>query len=611
MPYFDLHCHPFLRPNWITNQPPNEAFSVSIDPGNVEGVRRAILGAFAKPLEAILDSQSCLSHINEADPDGTKIIVATMYAMENSYANLELCGFKQVLQFIHRMKIDQIQEIGGTPAQLQDINANTGKNLQPISYHTLLKRELAIVQNGPKNFGAFRYKIANDFSEIDSDPSVINIILNMEGGHNFYTNSNVLDQEKPENRGKVTENLAVWKKAAFNREVPSLLYITLTHHTTNCLTNHAFGVPTKFAGAGTNRSAGGFNPNGNRISAEGIKFIRTALRQTDDEDRILIDLKHMSLQSRRQWYELRKTLMNEGDFPPIPLIASHMGVNGLSWFVPTVASCHSFPADPNCFEVVHNPGLALLGFRLDDEAPENQRLKFNPWSINLYDEEIQLIVESGGLIGLSFDDRILGHTELTDLFERFSRNEINPNAPDPLDRFPLPSIQAIDFAHPIDGNPAVNRVEFPHTNRPHPQIPRPNYPDSAIMSEQSLDFLEEQIGLLALCQNIIHIIRKGGPEAWNCICIGSDFDGIMDAIDAVPNAGKVSEIRNHFTNFIVIMLLALNRHIEDKELDEPLLDFPPSDFYDRFIFKNAENFLRTHFKRQPESTNLIPDAGGD
>ncbi|QHV96430.1 membrane dipeptidase [Spirosoma endbachense] len=586
MPYFDLHCHPFLRPTWIKGFQPDQVFTVKINPGNVNFVQQVVINAFGKPLETILDSQSCLTHINRADPGGAKVVVATLFAMENSYANLKFCGFNRVLRFIEGMNIGQLQEIGDT------------NRPDAISYHTLLQRELAVVEDfGNRNFGPFRCQIVNSFDDIDPGPDVINILVNMEGGHNFYGRVNVLDQETLLHRAEVTQALADWKQAAFRSEVPRLLYITVTHHTTNCLTNHAFGVPGRFAGDGTNPNAGGFNPHGNRITDEGLNFIRTALRQTDEEDRILIDLKHMSIQARRQWYRFREKLINEEGFTPIPLVASHMGVTGLSWLDPTVATCNNFLPDPECFEVFHDDSLALLGFRLKEDGPEDLRLKFNPWSINLYNEEIELIVESGGLIGLSFDDRILGNSPFTESTERFSRHEINVTSSDPLDHFPLPSIADIDFNHPVNGNPAINRVDFPHTNRSTNGIFAPNYPDDAIFGNLSFGFLEQQKGLLSLCQNIIHIVRVGGPNAWNCICIGSDYDGIMDAIDAVPNASAVASMRSNFTSFIGRMVGALNQHITNEGIEEPLLTLP-GDFYERFLFENAHNFLKTHFTRQ-------------
>ena len=594
MPYFDLHCHPFLRSVWVAGHQPDQEFFVKINPGNARLVQKIVIGAFGKPLETILNSQACLSDVRRADPGGAKIIVATLFAMENSYANLKFCGFNQVLQFVDGINIEQLKEIGDAAAPTS------------ISYHALLRRELAIVdQFGNHDFGPFRCQIVSDFSQLSTDPDVVNIILNMEGGHNFYTTANIPIQEDEINRGQVTRQLETWKKAAFRHELPRLLYITVTHHTTNCLANQAFGVPSRFAGNGTNPNAGGFNPAGNRISEEGFKFIRTALRQTPDEDRILIDLKHMSVQARRQWYRFRETLMNDEGFAPIPLVASHMGVTGLSWLAPTVATCSNFPPDDNCFEVFHDDSLGLLGFRLKDDGPRDLRLKFNPWSINLYDEEIQLIVKSGGLIGLSFDDRILGNSDFTESTERFSRHEVNPTAPDPLDHFPLPSLAHVDFDNPVGGDPSLNRVEFPRTNRPHPGFFAPNYPDTPILGTLDSDFLEHQLGLLSLCQNIIHIVRRGGPEAWNCICIGSDFDGIMDAIDAVPNAAAIADMRGNFTSFIGRMVSALNKHIQSQGLDEPLLTLP-GDFYERFLFNNAHNFLRNHFTRpQPLPAPLL------
>ena len=37
---------------------------------------------------------------------------------------------------------------------------------------------------------------------------------------------------------------------------------------------------------------------------------------------------------------------------------------------------------------------------------------FNPWTINLFDEDILEIVESSGMIGIIMDERVLGYGKL-------------------------------------------------------------------------------------------------------------------------------------------------------------------------------------------------------
>lgn len=70
----------------------------------------------------------------------------------------------------------------------------------------------------------------------------------------------------------------------------------------------------------------------------------------------------------------------------------------------------------------------------------------------------------------------------------------------------------------------------------------------------------------------------------------------MDAIDAVPNAAAVANMRGNFTSFIGRMISALNQHIQNEGLSEPLLPLP-GDVYERFVFKNAHDFIKTHFAR--------------
>ncbi len=131
-----------------------------------------------------------------------------------------------------------------------------------------------------------------------------------------------------------------------------------------------------------------------------------------------------------------------------------MGVTGLPYNDAIVARCYKFPADPNCYEVEYGETERLFGFRVTSDAKGPHTLRFYPWSINLYDEEIQEIIASGGMIGFSFDSRLLGN-EPTDR-ERFSRRETGA----------LPSLKQINFnaEFPISHDPA-NRIGYPFVNQ--------------------------------------------------------------------------------------------------------------------------------------------------
>lgn len=69
----------------------------------------------------------------------------------------------------------------------------------------------------------------------------------------------------------------------------------------------------------------------------------------------------------------------------VPIIISHTGVRGISNLDSTmVASC----------------GVS--------EVREQRNMKFNTWEMNLLDEDIIRVYKSGGIIGVSLDQRVLG-----------------------------------------------------------------------------------------------------------------------------------------------------------------------------------------------------------
>ncbi|GAB3909236.1 hypothetical protein GCM10028803_46470 [Larkinella knui] len=528
------------------------------------GVGNLILRIFGGSQIKFFDSQSSLKQITQGSG---QIIVASLVAMENSYANLGFCVFKNVFQRIQNVNRAQLERLGRSQISYADVMS--------------LERSLAIDFAG-NNLNGLQYRIINSFDEIKDD-GLLNIILSIEGGHCFYQRPSVLDQESAANAHEVVDALFDWKQKVKTGQLPRLLYTTLTHHTTNCLTNHSFGVPPGLAGAGKNSVAGGFNPAGNSLTDVGISFIQAALKETDEEKRILIDVKHLSLRARLDFYELRRQMINEGH-PSFPILATHMGVTGLSLndaIVVPETGCRKFPEDDNCFEVEYVDAERLNGFFVTTSFDTRiDILRFNPWTINLFDEDITEIVESDGLIGFSFDSRILGN-EVVDR-ERFSKHEMNP----------LPSISGIDFDNEIDLE--NGEVIYPFQNKQ--EFGESRYPEKPFFDVPftSGEELKKHTDLMALCQNIVHAVRIGGSKAWDCICIGSDYDGLINSIDFVPNASVIPAMERLFKLYMTSMVTTLNEFIAERHTGEDRIDIP-DDFYERFVIENAKVFLKKHF----------------
>jgi len=111
-----------------------------------------------------------------------------------------------------------------------------------------------------------------------------------------------------------------------------------------------------------------------------MDVMRRLLERTDGR-RVLIDVRHMSLQARKEYYQYLDDLMVVGD--TIPVICGHGALSGLSW------------EDED--------------YGVKDKLKKNKEYYLNNWTINPAKEDIQFIHKTGGLVGLMLDkNRISG-----------------------------------------------------------------------------------------------------------------------------------------------------------------------------------------------------------
>lgn len=167
-------------------------------------------------------------------------------------------------------------------------------------------------------------------------------------------------------------------------------FITFAHHFDNGLCGHAHSLP-KVADLIADQSKNlnkGFNKNG-LTAARALLCLDGENNLIPHERRILIDVKHMSAAARKDFYdEIVNKAYAKGDV--IPVIASHVGYSGIK----------------NIDEMVSRCALE------NDDTLED---KFYAWNINLCDTDVEMVFKTGGLIGMSLDQRILGyHKKLND-----------------------------------------------------------------------------------------------------------------------------------------------------------------------------------------------------
>jgi hypothetical protein len=324
-------------------------------------------------------------------------------------------------------------------------------------------------------------------------PLVISVICAVEGLH--VLNCGL---ETPCNPAEVKQHAKDLKTMAHTP-----WFVTFSHHFYNELCGHARSLRHEI-GKVTNQENGinsGFTPLGEEVL--------DIILDDSNNDRILIDVKHMSPLSRKRFYELRRTKYNS----EIPIIISHGVANGLPTYGATVSN---FPELGSTFI---NPVEDVMGG--DGQFKDHN-------FINFYDDEIIQMVQSAGIIGLQLDERRLANDQ------------------------------------------AIRHVKHSLFR-------------NKIMHYRS-ELVWKQI------QYIAELLDKNGLYAWGNMAIGSDYDGLVDPLNAFWTAEEFDDLAGY-----------LERHAYNYLRDHPerlLLSMNKisADVIIQNIFRdNAWNFLRTWF----------------
>jgi hypothetical protein len=189
----------------------------------------------------------------------------------------------------------------------------------------------------------------------------------------------------------------------------------------------------------------------------------------------------------------------------------------------------------------------------------------------LYDEDIMAILNSNGLIGLSFDQRILGFP---------NENIFYPWVPATDSEF-ISIEEAIDFF----------------------SLPDPS--KAKIWGDESVVLLDDDfqnhltkynladLQLRYFFNNVFHILSVarnkgyGIAHAAKRICIGTDFDAMINAIDCCKTADRMASFHGRATHLMPRMLK-----------DAGFKNFPIdiNEFINGIFFSNARDFLKGWYK---------------
>lgn len=259
------------------------------------------------------------------------------------------------------------------------------------------RRAIAHLENDAKDAQYFIPKKKSELEKSLVDDQEITMVITVEGAHAFGTDRASIDTISD----RIKEVKEKWPVTVF--------FVTFAHHFDNKLCGHAHSIPDVgklLLDQRINRNKG-FNKNGERLARELLGLDKNLEKDPALGYRILLDVKHMSALSRKEYYEkIILKCLEKGDV--IPVIGSHCGYSGRRSLDEHIKLQDS-ERDDYCELCGDESHLKKLSKKEQKDLIAKQKSgKFNSWNINLCDEDIEIIVKTKGLFGLSFDQRILG-----------------------------------------------------------------------------------------------------------------------------------------------------------------------------------------------------------
>lgn len=302
----------------------------------------------------------------------------------------------------------------------------------------------------------------------------------------------------------------------------------------------------------------------------------------DYKDPIYLDVKHMDLKARFQYYAIIDSInqmRRQQGKKTIPIIASHIGLSGKRR--PVAIATGLYPLNDSYEELIF--GRTFYKIQTDERdlfwrgytqslRPEDRELYFGkertpstsfnpfegnanfntlgwfyPWGINFCDEEIRYIYRSEGIIGLNLDRRVLGFT-MPNYNKRYKRN---------LRR------KFIDLY-----GAAYYKLK-----------------DGTVISFDDYYLAEP------LLRNIFHVVEQSGRNdatAWDHIAIGSDYDGFIQPIQLSPSAETVPLFHKKMVQFVEAFTNIHNQQ-------GLLYGLSPETVMEKFFYTNGRDFILTNF----------------
>jgi microsomal dipeptidase-like Zn-dependent dipeptidase len=482
-------------------------------------------------LPNIIESQIHQTQLAEFDEE--VVIGVVLYGMESFLA-------QEVLKLRHLLRTGSQHKLSAT--LLQDVF-----NLKVLPFTDFtLGRTLNNYLNAPQSFNVLRRA---SFDQ-PLPKNKVNIYFVIEGCHSLVDTSNGVDiANKPFPPAEILHNLDL-----LLAKVP-VIAVNPVHMQPSNLSNHAFAIQLA--------NIQNFIPRGNGLANDGRTVIQGLFNRG-----ICVDTKHMSFKSR---HDLR-TEIDTGRFNNVqPLVCTHAGFTGIPFFE-WAGFIARKSADKQAVYLEVAKTMQVRNLPRRPGAPS-----FNMTTINLFDEEIAWIVRHGGMIGLSLDRRIIGYV---------GKHDDNPTGRDHASPF-------------IVDKEFISQQEWLALGIPDAAIGKSVNEDDCMTMTELEDSAEDSIPsrdefffdhVLLHLKHYLQVCIEAGialEEAQQHICIGSDFDGLINPFINIPVVTFMDDLKKYLRMNFGFFLEGL----EDSKLWRPQLKV--DNFVEDLFYHNGLHFIKS------------------
>ncbi|MCF8368582.1 MAG: hypothetical protein K9G76_06030 [Bacteroidales bacterium] len=581
MKIYDLHAHPSIKA--YGNRFEDGKFDIWKDrkhflpklslidrpfTGLLSIFNRPVAGYLRGNLEHLGDEMAAMisqANLKAASQGKVKCIFLSIYPVEREFytrGKKKEKGTQDKLQsWISGQSVDYVDDV------------QAGR----FSYWDQYLEEIKLLVEGQaKELGntQWKYKIITsyeDFEIIEPDENTIGIIISAEGIQSMA--SNIKGQDKDffalkKAAKKNTEDFKNWRKQLLenikyvkeNQEIKkySPLYVTVAHHFFNYITGHCKSLmDVRFGplGALIFKQDGKYEEDGENLSYYEWGFVgdygksvfKELLRRDPANNirRIIVDIKHLSPQSRLEYYKMLET---EYVGENIPVLCSHTACNGVKKLVHTISN------------------------KMKEES------EFQVMELNTYDEDIIKIYETGGVMGLMLDDSRICCKGVSKQIKQHNRK---------IDK----------YEREID----KNKRELEKTE----DIAKQKKLIREINSFKGLIVGQEVVITELYCMNffrqVFHVVKvlqgnpaNAGNRAWDILCIGSDYDGAISPMDLYGSYSRIDEFADDLVKHWESRLVKPDA-FDELDYQASLFGKDPEHWIRKVFETNLNDFLRKYF----------------